>query len=110
MSKVQDPRSRGRLIAAVRARMRHRSSENDADRTVGPVAATPPPRPTPPSSPDPLLEQLDAEASYHRDRYELYRARVVSGSPAATSLGRLRELERSATAADERLAHARRSS
>lgn len=62
----------------------------------------------PQEHPDPLLEQLEAEARYHRDRYELHRARVVSGSPAATSLGRLRELERTASAAEERLAHARR--
>ena len=60
------------------------------------------------SQPDHEREQLGAEARYHRDRYELHRARVVSGSPAATSLGRLRELERSASAAQERLAHARR--
>jgi hypothetical protein len=90
--------------------MRYQSSENHADRTETPVAAKPPPRAAPPPAPDPRLEQLDAEASYHRDRYELYRARVVSGSSAATSLGRLRELERSATAAEERLAHARRRS
>jgi hypothetical protein len=32
----------------------------------------------------------------------------MSGSPAATTLGRLRELERAATASQERLAHARR--
>jgi hypothetical protein len=37
-----------------------------------------------------------------------YRARVMSGSGAATSLGRLRALERTATAAADRLAHARR--
>jgi hypothetical protein len=110
MSESQERRSRGRLIAAVRDRLRYRSSESDADRAASPVAAKPSLRPTPESPPDPLLEQLDAEASYHRDRYELYRARVVSGSPAATSLGRLRELERSATAAEERLAHARRRS
>ncbi len=58
---------------------------------------------------DDELEQLVAEARYHRDRYELYRARVVSGSSAATSLARLRELERTATAATDRLAHHRRS-
>ena len=57
---------------------------------------------------DDELEQLVAEARYHRDRFELYRARVTSGSSAATSLGRLRELERTATAAAERLADARR--
>ena len=58
-------------------------------------------------SPDPRIEQLAAEARYHRERFELHRARVISGSPMATSLGRLRELERSATAAQERLVHAR---
>ena len=54
------------------------------------------------------LEQLAAESRYHRDRYQLYRARVMSGSAAATSPARLRQLERTATAAAERLAHARR--
>jgi hypothetical protein len=54
------------------------------------------------------LEQLAYEARYHRDRYELYHARVVSGSARATSATRLRELERTAVASEERLAHARR--
>ena len=54
------------------------------------------------------LEQLAAESRYHRDRYQLYRARVMSGSAAATSPVRLRQLERTAQAAAERLAHARR--
>jgi hypothetical protein len=54
------------------------------------------------------LEQLAAEARYHRERYQLYRARVISGSSMATSATRLRELERTATAAAERLAHAKR--
>jgi hypothetical protein len=54
------------------------------------------------------MEQLEAEARYHRDRYELYHARVISGSSRATSPVRLRELEHTATAAEERLAHARR--
>ena len=58
---------------------------------------------------DDELEHLEAEARYHRDRFDLYRARVTSGSTAATSLTRLRELERTATAAADRLAHARRS-
>jgi hypothetical protein len=54
------------------------------------------------------LEQLAAEARYHRERYQLYRARVISGSSMATSPARLRELERTATGAEERLAHAKR--
>jgi hypothetical protein len=57
---------------------------------------------------DDELEQLEAEARYHRERFDLYRARVTSGSSAATSLTRLRELERTATGAADRLAHARR--
>lgn len=57
---------------------------------------------------DDELEQIAAEARYHRDRFELYQARVRSGSTAATSLNRLRELERTATAAADRLADARR--
>jgi hypothetical protein len=54
------------------------------------------------------IEQLEHEARYHRNRYELYHARVISGSARATSATRLRELERTAAAAEERLAHARR--
>ena len=61
-----------------------------------------------PPRPDHDLEQLVAEARYHQDRFQLYRARVISGSSTATSPTRLRELERTATAAAERLAHARR--
>ena len=67
----------------------------------------PQPRSARPAPPDPRIEQLAAEAQYHRERFELHRARVMSGSPAATTLGRLRELERTATAAQERLVHAR---
>ena len=58
--------------------------------------------------PDHDLEQLAAEARYHRERFQLYRARVISGSSMATSPARLRELERIATGAQERLAHAKR--
>jgi hypothetical protein len=50
-------------------------------------------------APDLELEQREAETHYHCDRFELYRARVVSGSSVATSTTRLRELERTATAA-----------
>jgi hypothetical protein len=65
-------------------------------------------RPSLPAEPIVDLAELEAEARYHRDRYELYRARIRSGSSTPTSPVRLRELERSATAAAERLAHARR--
>ena len=52
------------------------------------------------------LQRLAAEARYHRDRLALYRARVVSARP--TSVGRLRELARSARAAAARLRDAQR--
>jgi hypothetical protein len=52
------------------------------------------------------LSDLEAQARYHRDRLALYRARIQGSQP--TSLGRLRELERAATAAEERLRSARR--
>jgi hypothetical protein len=95
--------SRPRLIAAVRARMRSESAMREAPAAT-PAPSAPAPRPSPR---DPRIDQLAAEAQYHRDRFELHRARVISGSSTATSLGRLRELERTATAAQERLAHAR---
>jgi len=50
--------------------------------------------------------RLEAEAHYHRDRLALYRARMYGGKP--TSVQRLRELERTAAAAEARAAHARR--
>jgi hypothetical protein len=53
------------------------------------------------------LDQLAAEAQYHRDRLALYHARVVSAKPASAS--RLRELQRTSAAADARLANAKRS-
>ena len=63
------------------------------------------PSPVPPA-PQPDLEHLEAEARYHRDRLRLYRQRVVSAKP--TSPDRLRELERVAASAEERLQTARR--
>jgi hypothetical protein len=71
------------------------------------LAATGGRKPSPPA-PDPVIEQLVAEAEYHRNRFELYRARVISASARATTPARLRELERTATAAEQRLAHARK--
>jgi hypothetical protein len=52
----------------------------------------------------PDLQELEAEARYHRDRLALYKARVLSAKPA--SAARLRELEQISTAADARLSHA----
>jgi hypothetical protein len=101
------------LLAAVRDRMRTRANAQTAEDAVQelrseptePVAA-----PARPAERDFELERLAAEARYHRDRFDLYRARMISGSSSPTTPGRLRELERTATAAEERLAHARRGS
>jgi hypothetical protein len=51
------------------------------------------------------LEQLGAEARYHRQRLDLYRARLYGGR--ALSPARLDEFERAADAADDRLRRAR---
>jgi hypothetical protein len=56
--------------------------------------------------PAPDLQELEAQARYHRDRLALYRARVLSGKPA--SAAHLSELDRISTAADARLRHAAR--
>jgi hypothetical protein len=50
------------------------------------------------------IDELRVEARYHRERYDLYRAKVYG--PRATSPARLRELERACEAADARLRHA----
>jgi hypothetical protein len=52
------------------------------------------------------LEELRAEARYQRERYDLYRARAYAGKPVSDT--RLRELERLADGAEERLRAARR--
>jgi len=56
---------------------------------------------------DRVLQQLMAEARYHRQRYDLYRAKMYGLR--ATSQTRLRELQRACEAADIRLAAARAS-
>lgn len=65
------------------------------------------PRAARPSLPtrDLELEQLTAEARYHRERYDLYTARMYGLR--ASSSTRLRELQRAAEGADARLAAAR---
>ena len=98
--------SRRRLFGAVRDQMRSRAAR-ETHEARPPIAVPGRPRPAPAPAQDDELEQIEAEARYHRDRFDLYRARVQSGN-AATSLGRLRELERTATAAADRLTHARR--
>jgi hypothetical protein len=54
----------------------------------------------------PSIEALEAEARYSRERYELYRAKTYG--PRATSLNRLRELQRIHEGAEARLRRARR--
>jgi hypothetical protein len=104
------PVIRRSLLQAVRDRMRRHPPARESEDAAPPAPAVAPPRRSAsrPPAPDHELEQIAAEARYRRERFELYRARVISGSSAATSPPRLRELERSSTAAAERLADARR--
>jgi hypothetical protein len=96
---------RRRLLAAVRDRMRQ-----DASGPAAPPASPPaPPRRRPAAEHDDELERLEAEARYHHDRADLYRAKTISGSSTPTTPGRLRALERTAAAAADRLATAKRS-
>jgi hypothetical protein len=66
---------------------------------------TPPAPPEAAALPAPDLDELEAQAKYHRDRLALYRARTLSARP--TSSVRLRDLQRASAAADARLRHAR---
>ena len=50
------------------------------------------------------LERLRDEARYHRERLELYRARLYGGR--AVSQAKLRELQRASNGADARLRRA----
>ena len=50
------------------------------------------------------IDELQVEARYRRERYDLYRAKAYG--PRATSPARLRELERACQAAEARLRHA----
>ena len=54
----------------------------------------------------PSIEELEAEARYARERYQLYRAK--SYGPRPTSMARLRELQRTYEGAEARLQRARR--
>jgi hypothetical protein len=51
------------------------------------------------------IDELEAEARYARQRADLYRAKAYGGRP--TSPARMRELERAAEGAEERLRRAR---
>jgi hypothetical protein len=57
------------------------------------------------SSPN-RLEELRVEARYHRERRDLYRAKMHGGRPASPA--RLRDLERALAMADSRLERAER--
>ena len=61
--------------------------------------------PAPSTSSTLPLAELEAEARYARERYELYRARAYG--PRLTSATRLRELERTSKFAESRLDRAR---
>jgi len=52
------------------------------------------------------MEELQAEAHYHRERYQLYKAKTHG--PHLTSAARLADLERRCQSADSRLRAAER--
>ncbi len=52
----------------------------------------------------PRIEELRADARYHRARYDLYRAKTYGPRP--TAMARLRELKRVHEAAEDRLGRA----
>jgi hypothetical protein len=52
------------------------------------------------------IDELKADASYHRDRRDLYRAKMYGPRPA--SLVRLKELERACALSESRLRRAER--
>jgi hypothetical protein len=54
----------------------------------------------------PSIQELEAEARYARERYQLYRAKAYGPRP--TSATRMRELQRIHENAEARLARARR--
>jgi hypothetical protein len=93
------------VLSGVLATLRKRKSRANEQGTEPPapthVTPRPAPAPEPASTPD--LEQIAAEARYHRDRLALYRARMHR---AVASLSGLRQPERAAEAADVRLRHA----
>lgn len=53
----------------------------------------------------PRIEELRTDARYHRERYDLYRAKTYGPRP--TTRTRLRELERARDGAEARLRRAR---
>jgi hypothetical protein len=53
---------------------------------------------------EPSIEELLAEARYHRHRYDLYKAKMYGSRP--TRMSRLHELERTMQGAEARLRRA----
>jgi hypothetical protein len=101
--------SRSSLLPRVRRLMRREAARREAqDSPQAPTAAIAraPAVPRATQDVDDALATLEAEARHHRNRLALYRARVYANKPTSTT--HLRELERTAAAAVERLAHARR--
>jgi hypothetical protein len=100
--------TRSSLLPRVRRLMRReaarREAQDDAASAVAVIPSERRARSTTARVDDQNLETLAAEARYHRERLALYRARVYASKP--TRAMRLRELERTAAAADARLAHA----
>jgi hypothetical protein len=96
----------GERVARRKKTRRPGSGAPDPLPTPSAPRSTTPRAVAPPSLPAPDLQQLEAQARYHRDRLALYRARVLSAKPA--SAARLRELERASARADARLRHAAR--
>ena len=100
------------LLGRVRALAARRNERRRSGSRTDPVPPSRVARPATPrvvaqvALPAPDLQELEAQARYHRDRLALYRARVLSAKP--TSTARLRELQRISTAADARLRHAAR--
>jgi hypothetical protein len=96
-----------RVSEFVARRSGRRKRGSGSDSVPAPVPRPVTPRAVPRvEQPAPDLQELEAEARYHRDRLALYRARVLSAKPA--SAARLRELQRISEAADARLRHAAR--
>jgi hypothetical protein len=101
------------LLRRLRELVARRKARRRLGRGVPDPLPTPSvPRPVSPRAvaraalPAPDLQELEAQARYHRDRLALYRARVLSAKPASAE--RLRELQRASAAADARLRHAAR--
>jgi len=103
---------RDRAVAVLRTLRRNvpaTPSAADPDNPAPALEATAAPKPkVVPRAPlheDRVLDQLAAEARYHRQRYDLYRAKMYGLH--VTSQARLNELQRACEGAEARLATAK---